>query len=127
MADETVNVGLGMGEPENVPQLTLGAEQETGVPAIELGVEVPETAYAKRAEAWAVGNVNGVPVPETDPTYHNNAKWYAIQSTVEDVIDDTAGIGDDDKVWSADKLATILQIATVEETQAIIYDYEGVS
>ena len=127
MADETVNVGLGMGEPENVPQLTLGAEPEENVPAIELSVEVPDTAYAKRAEAWAVGNVNGVPVPSTDPAYHNNAKWYAIQSTVEDVIDDTAGIGDDDKVWSADKMARDYQIATVAETQEIINEYEGVS
>ena len=29
------------------------------------------------AEAWAVGTKNNVPVAETDPTYHNNAKYYA--------------------------------------------------
>ena len=31
------------------------------------------------AEAWAVGERNGVPVDENDPSYHNNAKWYAEQ------------------------------------------------
>ena len=32
---------------------------------------------ASDAEAWAVGKRNGVDVPSTDPTYHNNAKWVA--------------------------------------------------
>lgn len=80
MADETVNVGLGMGEPENVPQLQLGAEQEQGVPAIELNIEVPDTVYAKRSEAWAIGTMGGVPVSSGDPTYHNNSKYYSEQS-----------------------------------------------
>ena len=29
------------------------------------------------AEAWAVGTRNGEPVSSSDPTYHNNAKYYA--------------------------------------------------
>lgn len=28
------------------------------------------------AEAWAVGTRNGVPVSSSDPTYHNNAKYW---------------------------------------------------
>lgn len=32
---------------------------------------------AGEAEAWAAGTKAGVPVPSTDPTYHNNAKYYA--------------------------------------------------
>ncbi len=32
------------------------------------------------AEAWAVGQRNGQDVPPTDPTYHNNAKYWAGQS-----------------------------------------------
>lgn len=32
------------------------------------------------AEAWAVGERGGVPVGPTDPTYHNNAKYWAGQS-----------------------------------------------
>lgn len=35
-----------------------------------------ETARAD-AEAWAVGQRNGVDVPKTDPTYQNNARWWA--------------------------------------------------
>ena len=29
------------------------------------------------AEAWAVGERNGEAVPDTDPTYHNNSKYYS--------------------------------------------------
>lgn len=39
----------------------------------------PDGISARNAEAWAVGKRNGVPVAETDPTYHNNSKWYAEQ------------------------------------------------
>lgn len=35
---------------------------------------------AEDAEAWAVGQRGGVDVPSTDPTYENNAKYYAEQS-----------------------------------------------
>lgn len=38
-----------------------------------------ETA-AQGSEAWAVGTKNGVPVPSTDPTYHNNAKYWSEQA-----------------------------------------------
>ncbi len=32
------------------------------------------------AEAWAVGEIDGVPVEEGDPTYHNNSKYFAQES-----------------------------------------------
>lgn len=32
------------------------------------------------SEAWAVGQKNGVDVPNTDPRYENNSKYYAGQS-----------------------------------------------
>ena len=32
---------------------------------------------AENAEAWAVGQRAGEDVPDTDPTYHNNSKYYA--------------------------------------------------
>lgn len=35
---------------------------------------------AEDAEAWAVGQRNGTDVPSTDPTYHNNAKYYKDQA-----------------------------------------------
>ena len=34
-------------------------------------------AAAEDAEAWAVGQRGGMDVDEDDPTYHNNAKYYA--------------------------------------------------
>lgn len=37
---------------------------------------------AEDAEAWAIGKRNGVPVPETDPTYHNNAEYYKEQAKI---------------------------------------------
>ena len=33
-----------------------------------------------QAEAWVTGEVDGEPVPTTDPTYHNNAKYYSEQA-----------------------------------------------
>lgn len=35
---------------------------------------------AKDSEAWAVGKRSGSDVETTDPTYHNNAKYYAEQA-----------------------------------------------
>ncbi len=35
---------------------------------------------AEDSEAWAVGERDGVPVPDTDAQYHNNAKYYAEQA-----------------------------------------------
>lgn len=56
------------------------------------------------AEAWAVGERNGVPVPSTDPTYHNNAKYYAdIGSEI--IQDDQVSLY---TTWSSSKLTTDL-------------------
>lgn len=51
-------------------------------PTIELEDEVDmgDTASERNAEAWAVGERNGVPVTEGDQTYHNNSKYYAEQA-----------------------------------------------
>lgn len=35
---------------------------------------------ANTSEKWAVGQVNGVDVPTTDETYHNNSKFYATKA-----------------------------------------------
>lgn len=40
-------------------------------------VDLAVKEAAAEAEAWANGTREGVPVPETDPAYHNNAKWYS--------------------------------------------------
>ena len=36
--------------------------------------------YSRDSEAWAVGQREGVDVPDTDETYHNNSKYYSQQS-----------------------------------------------
>ncbi len=36
---------------------------------------------AEDAEAWAVGTRDGVPVPNTDPAYNNNSKYWAEHTT----------------------------------------------
>lgn len=46
---------------------------DTEIPAI---IELAR-AQMENAEAWTVGERNGVPVGPTDPTYHNNAKYYS--------------------------------------------------
>ncbi len=58
-------------------------------PTIELEDEVDmgSTASEYAAEAWAVGNRHGVPVPETDQTHHNNSKYYAETVAPEKVAD----------------------------------------
>lgn len=50
---------------------------ETEIPAI---IELAR-AEQYNAEAWAVGQRNGVDVPDTDPAYHNNAKYWAEHTT----------------------------------------------
>lgn len=50
---------------------------DTEIPAI---IELARTEQYN-AEAWAVGQRNGVDVPNTDPAYHNNAKYWAGHTT----------------------------------------------
>lgn len=49
---------------------------------VEQATEAAEDAEqnALDAEAWAVGQRNGEDVPDVDPTYENNAKYYALSS-----------------------------------------------
>lgn len=47
----------------------------------EFGTQMNDVAdTAGQAEAWAVGTNGGIPVTESDPQYHNNAKYYAEQA-----------------------------------------------
>ncbi len=42
--------------------------------AITLRIEASDSVSVHQAEAWAVGQRGGVDVPDTDETYHNNAR-----------------------------------------------------
>lgn len=56
---------------------------------------------SRDAEAWATGTRNGVPVPATDPTYHNNSRYYAGLGS--DIIQD--GEISEFTTWSSNKLS----------------------
>lgn len=56
---------------------------QTGAETARTGAETARGAAedsAEDAEAWAVGQRNGMDVPSTDPAYHNNAKYYKDQA-----------------------------------------------
>lgn len=58
-----------------------GATDETlGAVADALEDIAAQIQAVSDAEAWAVGTRNGIPVDSSDPTYHNNAKYYAEQA-----------------------------------------------
>lgn len=50
------------------------------------------------AEAWATGQKQGTDVPSTDPTYHNNAKYYAEQ--ISGFVDDAEDAAELSKSWA---------------------------
>lgn len=55
---------------------------ETMLPLIEEAAEIAEhigeiKEYRELSEAYAVGTINSIPVPSTNPAYQNNAKYYA--------------------------------------------------
>lgn len=53
----------------------------TGTPPDPWAAWVEDVADAVRdAEAYALGTRDGTPVGETDPTYHNNSKYYSEQT-----------------------------------------------
>ena len=95
---------------------------------------------ASDAEAWAVGQRNGVDVPSTDPAYHNNAKYYKDQAgaiagggvtsfngrggDVEpqpgDYTKDMVGLGNVDNTSDANKPVSNAQQAALNEKQSKI-------
>jgi len=53
--------------------------EKTQAQAARVGAETAESnaeGFTEDAEAWANGEINGEPVPDTHPAYHNNAKYY---------------------------------------------------
>ena len=59
--------------------LAMEFEQES-LPTMQMAIDPDDSVSANKAEAWAVGEKGGVPVGSTDPTYHNNSKYYAEQA-----------------------------------------------
>ena len=95
---------------------------------------------ASDAEAWAVGQRNGVDVPSTDPTYHNNAKYYKdqagaiagggvtsfngrggdVEPQTGDYTKGMVGLGNVDNTSDADKPVSNAQQEALNEKQAKI-------
>jgi len=75
--NKTITAGIVAGsitETELQPQFLSDCQ------AAQRGAEIAENNAedsAEDAEAWAVGQRNGVDVPSTDPAYENNAKYYS--------------------------------------------------
>lgn len=70
-------------EPAARPDGTIDADTERAQEIAEQIQEIVDNAAAEvkgEAESWAVGQRDGTDVPATDPTYHNNAKYYAAQA-----------------------------------------------
>ena len=66
-----------------VPEGSIDADVERAQEIAEQIQEIVNTAAAEvkgEAESWAVGQRDGTDVPATDPTYHNNAKYYSEQA-----------------------------------------------
>ena len=82
----TVNLVFSV-EPSTMTDVDLS---HTDIPALMLEIEQAVVSTGENAEdaedsvedseAWAVGQRAGQDVPSTDPTYHNNAKYYSKQS-----------------------------------------------
>lgn len=77
------------------PDSTTDGSAEELIPQITLLVERVEAAVAKEevlheAEAWAVGQRDGVDVDEEDDTYQNNSKYYAGKAEASKIASQTA-------------------------------------
>lgn len=80
---------------------------------------------ADLAQAWATGGSGGT------PSATNNCKYYrdsAAAIAAGDVIDDTAGAGDVDLTWSADKLSGLKSALSTIETplEFVLNDNSGI-
>ena len=68
-----LNLSLsGSGSPD------LQLQMNSQAPDLMMEVQMGGASSAENAEAWAVGERHGVPVSSTDPTYQNNALYYAM-------------------------------------------------
>ncbi|MBO5941318.1 MAG: SGNH/GDSL hydrolase family protein [Kiritimatiellae bacterium] len=82
-------------EKAAVPDNAIDADVERAQEIADQVQDIVDTAAATvgaEAEAWAVGQRDGVDVPSTDPAYENNAKFYAEQAA--QIAEDISGVTD---------------------------------
>jgi hypothetical protein len=63
---------------QNGAQLSAASAEQQGIAAENAASNA--ALSAQEAESWAVGKRNGTEVPESDPAYHNSAKYWAQQA-----------------------------------------------
>lgn len=66
--------------PDYLAQLTRQAEAAAANATAAAGSATTATQNKEAAEAWAAGTIDGQPVPESNPAYHNNAKYWSEQA-----------------------------------------------
>ena len=100
---------------------TLADQLQAEVDAL-LDVILDARAAAKDAEAWAVGQIGGEDVDDTDQRYHNNAKYYA--EAAKDDAATAAGAATD-----ADEAAALAgqRAASAENSMNIAAQYSDAS
>ena len=112
-AQEAAETAQGKAEDAQEAAETAQGKADDAQEAAEAAQTAAETAETN-AQKWATGGTSGT------PSATNNAKYYSEQASdsatdaansadaaaaaAEALIDDTAGDGDTDKVWSADKV-----------------------
>lgn len=109
-------------EPAARPDGTIDGDVERCEEIAAEVQEIVDTAAATvkgEAEAWAVGQRDGVDVPSTDPAYENNAKYYAQQAAqtaeeISGVTDQVAQNTSDISDLKEDLNAVEAEIASIE-------------
>ena len=87
--------------------------------------------FSKDSEAWAAGTRDGIDIPDTDPQYHNNAKYWAEQaaasSGVAPATPDRLGIVMPDNVTiNVDENGVLSAVGTGQgDMLSEVYDPEG--
>lgn len=80
---EAVAAGTAQAEAAKAAAEAWATGGESGTPGSQNNAKYfneQADSHAEDAEAWAVGQRDGVDVPSTDPTYHNNAAYWAAQA-----------------------------------------------
>ena len=77
-AADAAQAKAGAEAAENGAQLSAASAEQQGIAAENAASNA--ALSAQEAESWAVGKRSGTEVPESDPAYHNSAKYWAQQA-----------------------------------------------
>lgn len=103
-------------EPAARPDGTIDGDVERAQEIAEQVQEIVDNAAATvkgEAEAWAVGQRDGVDVPSTDPAYENNAKFYAEQAA--QIAEDISEVTDQVATNTSD-ISDLKEVSSNKET-----------